>query len=209
LQRAAREGAMAESEVARVRRRKCGRPSASQLAIFALALVLAACATPRETFDLSAAQSGRPRGGGAIVVIDEPLSSAMIDTNRFIIRGPGGDLAYLAEAQWADRTPRLAQLRLIDRLQSRGVDAQRPGAFGAYRLATELRRFEIDEGRQVAIVEIQARLLNDKSSARVAEVTVVGEAPAPTTLGAEAAHAYEAALNAAAERLAAWLRARI
>jgi cholesterol transport system auxiliary component len=170
------------------------------------ALALAGCSTPRETFDLPP-ESLTVRGvHGSAIAILEPSASAIIDTNRFVIRGEGGDLAYLANAQWSDTVPRLVQTRLIDRLASRGLNAVRPGDGAAFRLSTELRRFEIDQGRETAVVEIVARVSSDKDSARVKEKVILGEAPAPHTLGPEAARAYEAALDAAVERLASWLR---
>ena len=170
------------------------------------ALALAACATPRETFDLPPEALTIGRVHGAAIAILEPSASSIIDTNRFVIRGEGGELAYLADAQWSDTVPRLAQTRLIDRLTSRGLNAVRPGDGAAFRLSTELRRFEIDQGRETAIVEIVARVSSDKDSARVKEKVILGEAPAPHTLGPDAARAYEAALDAAADRLASWLR---
>ncbi len=186
-------------------RRRGGRDGVAVLICAALAL--AACSTPRETFDLLPDAVARANVRGATVAIQEPSASAIIDTNRFVIRGEGGDLAFLADAQWSDTVPRLVQARLIDRLMARGVNAVRPGdAAAVFRLSTELRRFEIDSGRETAIVEIVARVTNEKDGARVSEKVFIGEAPAPHTLGPEAARAYEAALDATADHLASWLR---
>ena len=170
------------------------------------ALALPGCSTPRETFDFSAGTLALGRAHGAAIAIQEPSASAVIDTNRFVIRGEGGDLAYLADAQWSDTVPRLVQGRLIDRLNAKGLTAVRPGEGAAFLLSTELRRFEIDSRDETALVEIVARVTKEKDGARVSEKVIVGEAPAPHTLGPEAARAYEAALDAAADRLAAWLR---
>jgi cholesterol transport system auxiliary component len=178
----------------------------AQAAAICAGLALAACSSPRETFDLASVSSGRPRAHGAAISIAEPHASAVIDSNRFVIRGEGGELNYLADAQWSDTVPRLVQTRLIDRLNARGLDAVHPGGGAALRLSTELRRFEIDSGAEAAIVEIFARLTNDKDGALVGEKVILGEAPAPHTLGPDAARAYEAALDLAADRLAAWLR---
>jgi cholesterol transport system auxiliary component len=171
------------------------------------ALALSGCASPRVTFDLSSETLARERAHGAVIAVEEPGASAIINTNRFVIRGEGGEIAYLAEAQWSDTVPRLVQGRLIDRLMARGLNAVRPGDGGAaFRLSTELRRFEIDSGSEKAFVEIVARVTNEKDGALVSEKVILGEAPAPHTLGPEAARAYEAALDAAADRLASWLR---
>ena len=170
------------------------------------ALALFGCASTRETFDLPPETLTHGRPHGAAIAIEEPHASAIIDTNRFVIRGEGGDLAYLADAQWSDTVPRLVQGRLIDRLTAKGLNAVRPGDGAAFHLSTELRRFEIDSSRETAFVEIVARVTNEKNGARVSEKVIVGEAPAPHTLGPEAARAYEAALDAAADRLISWLR---
>jgi cholesterol transport system auxiliary component len=170
------------------------------------ALALAGCANPRETFDLPPESLASGRAHGAAIAVQEPSASAIIDSNRFLIRGEGGEVAYLADAQWSDTVPRLVQARLIDRLTSRGVNAVRPGEGAGFRLSTELRRFEIDSGSETALVEIVARVTKEKDGARASEKVILGKAPAPHTLGPEAARAYEAALDAAADRLASWLR---
>jgi cholesterol transport system auxiliary component len=186
-----------------IRLKRTGRLCAAALCAV---LALAACSTPRETFDLPPEALTVGHVQGAAIAILEPSASAIIDTNRFVIRGESGDLAYLADAQWSDTVPRLVQTRLIDRLASRGLNAVRPGDGAAFRLSTELRRFEIDQGREMAIVDIVARVSSDKDGARVKEKVILGEAPAPHTLGPDAARAYETALDAATDRLASWLR---
>jgi cholesterol transport system auxiliary component len=188
-----------------IRLRRRGGLYAAATAICA-ALTLSSCANPRETFDLSPETLARGRAHGAAIAVQEPSASAFIDTNRFVIRGEGGNLSYLAGAQWSDTVPRLVQRRLIDRLTSHGVNAVRPGDGAAFRLSTELRRFEIDSGSETALLEIVARVTNEKDDKLVSEKVILGEAPAPHTLGPEAARAYEAALDAAADRLASWLR---
>jgi len=187
-----------------IRLKQRGRLYAAAALCAALALV--GCSSSRETFDLPPESLKVGSIRGAAIAVLEPSASAIIDTNRFVIRGESGDLAYLADAQWSDTVPRLVQTRLIDRLASRGLNAVRPGDGAAFRLSTELRRFEIDQGRETALVEIVARVASAKDDARVKEKVILGEAPAPHTLGPDAARAYEAALDAAADRLASWLR---
>ena len=132
-----------------------------------------------------------------------------VASDRLVIRGAAGDLAVLADAQWADRLPRLVEARLITRLRAGGVDATFPGAVASYRLTSELRRFEIDSAREIAVVEIAARLSSESNGARRGEAVFVGEAPAPHTLGPDAVRALDAALDQASARLVAWTRARI
>ncbi|MGA8170619.1 MAG: ABC-type transport auxiliary lipoprotein family protein [Methylocystis sp.] len=182
-------------------------------ALVSLALVLAGCASaPRETFDLSGASSGarsRFASPTGVVAVAEPVALQPVASDRLVVRGADGDLAVLSDAQWSDRLPRLAQARLIDRLRAGGVDATLPGAVASYELTSELRRFEIDASRGIAVVEIVARLSNDRDGARRGEAIFVGEAPAPHTLGPDAVRALDAALNRAMDRLLVWTRARI
>jgi cholesterol transport system auxiliary component len=182
-------------------------------ALAAMVLALAGCsAAPRETFDLSGSFSGAPSrfaAAAGAVSVPEPIASQPLASDRLVIRGAADDLAVLADAQWADRLPRLVESRLIARLRAGGVDATFPGAVASYQLASELQRFEIDAARQIAIVEIAVRLSSDRNGARRGDAVFVGEAPAPHTLGPDAAKALDAALNQASSRLVAWTRARI
>lgn len=182
-------------------------------ALAALILALAGCsAAPRETFDLSGASrvgGSRLSERGGTVVVAEPTALQPTASDRLVIRGAAGDLAVLADAQWADRLPRLVEARLIARLRAGGVDATFPGAVASYQLATELRRFEIDAPREIAVVEIAVRLSSESNGARRGDAVFVGEAPAPHTLGPDAVRALDAAMDQASDRLVAWTRARI
>lgn len=187
------------------------RAGLRRAALVAFPLLASCAAAPRETFDL-AAGAPKPlravelRSGTAAVVVETPEASELIDSNRFVIRSAGGDLAYLADAQWADLAPKLVQARLVAALMRGGVDAAYPGASGALRLESELRRFEIDEGRGSAVVEIAARLSSESSGARRAAAIFSGEAPAPHTLAPDAARALATALDSAAQALVSWTR---
>jgi cholesterol transport system auxiliary component len=189
---------------------RIGRAASKGVALasaLAALISLPGCSSPRETFDLSPSPPAS-HVAGVVIAVDEPNAPAVLDGDRFLLRDENGALSYLADAQWSDRLPRLVQMRLIERLERRGLRAVRAGEAAALRLSTELRRFEIDTPRGTAIVEITARLTRDKGGATVAEATFSGEAPAPHTIGVEAVHAYEAALDMAADRLAAWARSR-
>jgi cholesterol transport system auxiliary component len=181
--------------------------------LVALGLALVGCsAAPRETFDLSGAAKlaeTRLSTRAGVVAVAEPVASQPLDSDRLVIRGASGDLALLADAQWADRLPRLVEARLIARLSAGGVDATFPGAVVSYQLTSELRRFEIDESRQMAVVEIAARLSNDQTGAKRGATVFIGETPAPQLLGPDAARALDAALNQALDRLVVWTRSRI
>jgi len=58
--------------------------------------------------------------------------------------------------------------------------------------------------RGVAVVEIAARIIDDRSNAQRAERIFIGEAPAPSTLGAEAPQALRAALEITIAQMTRW-----
>jgi cholesterol transport system auxiliary component len=185
------------------------------LGLAVLVAVLSGCgAPPRATFDLRDASLPEPTHVSspkrkALVRVAEPAAEQLLNSNRLAIREAGGSLGYLADAQWADRAPRLIQGRLVARLLGDGVDASFQGGATGYLLTTDLRRFEIDAARGVAVVEMAARLSDDKSGALRGEAVFSGEAPAPHTTGPDAAHALESALQPVAGELAVWVRRRI
>jgi len=181
------------------------------------ALTLSACGAPtRQTFDLSGLPGDRtgalasaPRNGSARVSIEEPTAVAPFGGERIVIRTEDGGVAFLADAQWADRATRLMQRRLIGAFSSSGLAAALPAGPVEAALAFDVRRFEIDAARGVAVVELMATLRDDRSGQRRAAQIFRGEAPAPHTKDGAAALALEAALDAATGRLIAWTRARL
>lgn len=177
------------------------------------ALTLAGCAEPpRQTFDLAGPVSGAraaPRGSGAALVVREPAAVAPTSTERVVVREADGSVAVLPGVQWSERLPRLFQNRLIGALQGAGVSAAQFSVGATVALATDVRRFEIDVARDVAVVEIAARLVDDRSGATRAAQLFEAESPAPGHTGAPAVHALGEAAAKAAARIAAWARARM
>lgn len=179
------------------------------------ALSLSACGSaPRESFDLSAgahASASRAAVGraGAALAVNEPEASPPLHPERIVIRIAPGEIAYLAGAQWADRLTRLVQARLVSALGRGGVAATLPGAPVAAALSTIIQRFEIDLARQAAVVEIAARILDDKTGRERAARVFRGEAPAPHTYGAAAVQSLEMALDDVSRQLVGWARGRI
>jgi cholesterol transport system auxiliary component len=178
-------------------------------------LALCGCgATPRETFDLQGASVFEKThlsklNQRAALSVAEPTADQLLNSNRLVVRQEAGNLAYLADAQWADRAPRLVQARVISRLVRGGVDAAFPGGVVWYDLTTELRRFEIDAPRGVAVVEIAARISSDQSGALRGAAVFLGEAAVQHTQGPQAANALDEALDRATAQLVVWTRKRI
>lgn len=188
-------------------RRRAAR--AIGLAGLALMLPLAGCAqAPRETFDLSGEQivsRSVSLKSGPSVTVAESAAIAPVASDRVVVRAQDDSLAVLPGVQWSERLPRLFQSRIVEAMQQAGLSAS--SNFGApIRLQTDLRRFEIDVARSLAVIEIAAQLIDDRTGRTRASRLFVEETPAPDHTGALAVRSLSEAAARAAARIAAWAR---
>lgn len=182
------------------------------LPIVGLAFFLAGCAqAPRETFDLSSEPVALRSVGlrsGSVVFVAQPVASFPTASDRVVVRAENDSIAVLPGVQWSAPLPGLLQARLVEAMQRSGLSASE-NIGGPTRLQTDLRRFEIDIGRNLAVVEIAAQLVDDRSGRVRAARLFVAEAPAPDHTGAPAVRALSEAAAQAAARLAQWARAQL
>jgi len=147
-------------------------------------LLLAGCGggPAPATFDLSAARDFGRIGGGGQLAVTEPVALQPINSERIIVR-QGASVSFVGGGQWSEKLPALVQARLIQTFEngSRIATVGRPStlANAGAMLASELRAFEIDAVRHVAVVEITARIVQASgpvTAARIfrAEVPVNG-----------------------------------
>lgn len=140
----------------------------------------------------------------ARLVIREPDAVPPDNSDRIVIRTGPQSVANLSDVQWADRLPRLVQTQILEGFERAGVPSTTPGQAADFAFATEIRRFEIDVQRGLAVVEIAARVIDDRNNAQRAERIFIGEAPAPSTSGAEAPQALRAALEISIRQMTRW-----
>jgi cholesterol transport system auxiliary component len=195
------------------RNNDAGRKTArAGLFVVALTLALSGCGQPaRETFDLSgtapAARLSGP-GGGAALSVREPTAVAPTNADRIVVRDYDGSVSVLPGVQWSDRLPRLLRTRMIEALRNSGVAAA-PISLGAERsLVTDIARFEIDVARDLAVVEISARIVDESGGATRASQHFTAEVPAPDHTGAAAVQALTDAAGQVLSRLSSWARGR-
>ena len=130
-------------------------------------VVLAGCsAAPLTSYDLSALPIASARQTSHIqLVIAEPLAVAALDSERILVRGSDNSLAYLGGAQWAERLPSVVQARLVQSFENTHSLSRvaRPGdrIVPDYQLDCEIRAFELDVASGQAVVEIEAKLVDD------------------------------------------------
>lgn len=179
--------------------------------LLAVSLTLAGCgggATPT-TFDLSAPRDfGKLRGSRAALVVNEPTTVQTLDSDRVIVKDSAGALSFLGGAQWADRVPKLVQIRLIQTFEngSRIASVSRPGEriVPDYQLNTDIRAFNIDAGSGSAVVEITAKLVTDRTGHIQRAKLFTARVPAGAVDGAGAAQALDQALSQVLIQIVRW-----
>ncbi|WBJ99519.1 ABC-type transport auxiliary lipoprotein family protein [Methylocystis parvus] len=185
--------------------------NARALVCAAFALCAAGCAQPpSQVFDLAGASvptHRSVRADGALS-IREPMAVSPTSSNRIVLRDADGSVFVLPDVGWSAPLPRLLRERLIESLQKADVGAARIGGSGRA-LATDIRRFEIDVARNVAVVEIYVRILDENTGAARAAQNISAETFAPAHTGAAAALALTDAAAQALARIAAWARSRL
>jgi cholesterol transport system auxiliary component len=178
----------------------------------ALCALLAGCAAGSgaktlDTFDLTTpdAVKAGARKGKIQILVTEPQALKALDSENIVVRNGASQIQYLAGAQWSDRLPKIVQARLIQAFEKSGRfgGVGRPGEGLAidYQIITEIRAFGIEDG--VAVVEIGAKLLNDRNG--VVRSSKTFEASVRAGVGANAfVEALDQAFSGVAADLAAW-----
>lgn len=172
--------------------------------------LLAACGgTPsRTTFDLTApADVGRVGGSRAQLVINEPTTVQAIDSDRILVRDAGA-LSYLPDAQWADRLPKLFQVRLIQTFEnaSRLGRVGRPGdrVVADLALNVDIRSFGIEVASSQAVVEVTVRIVSDRNGRVSAARGFVARVPVSGVTGPVAARALDEAMSQVLRDIVKW-----
>ncbi|MBM3577285.1 MAG: ABC transporter protein [Alphaproteobacteria bacterium] len=188
------------------------RKAARMAAIASLALLVAACAqATRETFDLTSDMSalrGVALRSGPPIFVPEPAAVAPTSSDRIVVRAGDDSVAVLPGVQWSEQLPHLFQRRLIEGLQRCGLSAS-AGMGAQTRLQTDLRRFEIDIARDLAVIEVSVALIDESNGRARAARIFVEETPAPDHIGSQAARALSDAAAQVALRVGQWARARL
>ncbi len=180
---------------------------------FAASVLLAGCGggSAPTTYDLSAPRDfGRLGGSRATLVVAEPTTVQALDSDRVIVKDSTGALSFLGGAQWADRVPKLVQVRLIQTFEngSRLGSVARPGdrITPEVQLITDIRSFNIDAGSGAAVVEITAKLVGDRTGDIRRARLFSARVPAGAVDGAGAAQALDRALSQVLIEIVRWAR---
>ncbi|XUR34380.1 ABC-type transport auxiliary lipoprotein component domain-containing protein [Rhizobium leguminosarum bv. trifolii] len=150
------------------------------------ALILSGCGTAakNDTYDLPAAVDGSgPAAKSRQILIASPTALRSLDSEQIVIRVSPSEIQYLSKAQWGDKLPRIVQSKLVEAFENSGklggVGMPGQGLAIDYQIVTDIRSFEIDasHGNQ-AVVEISAKILNDRNGSVRAQKVFRAMAPA-------------------------------
>ena len=150
------------------------------------ALILSGCGTAakNDTYDLSAAVDGDgPAAKSRQILIASPTALSAIGSEQIVIRVSPSEIQYLSRAQWGDKLPHMVQSKLVEAFENSGklggVGIPGQGLAIDYQVVTDIRSFEIDasNGNQ-AVVEISAKILNDRNGSVRAQKVFRAMAPA-------------------------------
>ena len=179
----------------------------------AAAMLLAGCGggSAPTTYDLSAPRDfGRLASSRTTLVVAEPTTVQALDSDRVIVKDSSGALSFLGGAQWADRVPKLVQTRLIQTFEngSRLGAVARPGdrITPEVQLVTDIRSFNIEAASGMALVEITAKLVGDRTGDIRRARMFSARVPAGAVDGAGAAQALDRALSQVLIEIVRWAR---
>lgn len=181
------------------------------VSLVCLSLALTGCVSPGgsnkalDTYDLAvpSVDKSAKRKSGIQILIAEPQALKILDSESIVVRAGPSSVAYLGGAQWSDRLPKMVQARLVQAFENAnrfgGVGRPGEGLAIDYQVMTDIRAFEIDQsGNGSAVVEISAKLLNDRNG--VVGASKLFRASVNATSGRGA---YVKSLNKAFDQVAA------
>src|SRR5690606_27913517 len=102
------------------------------------------------------------------ILVPQPSALKAIDSDQIVIRPSSSEIQYLAKSQWSDSLSKMVQAKLVQAFENTGrvggVGMPGQGLAIDYQVVTDIRTFEVQtSGAATAVVEISAKLLNDRN----------------------------------------------
>lgn len=168
-----------------------------------------------DTYDLAvpSVEKAQKRKASVQILVAEPQALKILDSESIVVRSSPSSVAYLGGAQWSDRLPKMVQARLVQAFENSGrfAGVGRPGEGLAidFQVLTDIQAFEINQsGNSIAMVEISAKLLNDRNG--VVGSSRLFSASVPSAAGGAAfVNALDAAFDKVAAEIVAWAASNI
>lgn len=208
------------------------KSKAGSAARAALGIALAACvagcsggvlggligtgSNPTPTYDLSAPTNfgALPPRARGLLAVEQPTALQILDTEKVVISPNPGEVAYLSDAQWVDRLPKLLQARIVQSFENssriRAVAKTQDRVSADYILVVDIRQFGITayDGPQ-AVVELSVKIVYQRGG-RIAAATVLSSrVAASATSGQAATLALDQAFSDVLVQMVKWTSRRI
>lgn len=148
------------------------------------------------------------------ILITEPKVLSSLDNDRIVVKPSNSRIAFFGAVRWSDRLPRLVQLYLSRAFAgtkgARAVGLPGDGLVIDHQLLFDLRAFQVETvgNNFVARVEINVRILNDKTGRVISNETFTAATPAKDD-PVSAVSALNAALDDVAGDLITWVYRKI
>lgn len=169
------------------------------------AAIIGGGGAPSVLYDLTVSRDISSKGQGTRrqLLVPVPQAVAALDTDRMLVRTSNNSLAYYPQAQWADRLPKLVQVRMVEAFEATGnvraVGVPGQGLFIDVQVVPEIRSFEVEviNGQAVGTITLSIKLMND-GNGRVFASKVFS---ASVTSQSDSADAGAQALNTAFDQV--------
>ncbi len=189
--------------------------TAARAALMAvLAATLAACGSgpaKNDTFSLSATASAveGPSARSRQILVQQPSALKALDSEQIVIRPSPSEIQYLAQSQWSDSLSKMVQAKLVQAFENTGrlggVGMPGQGLAIDYQIVTDIRAFEVQTaGADAAVVEISAKLLNDRNGTVRAQKVFRATVPVGGTGNPAFVKALDAAFAAVTADIVGW-----
>jgi len=146
------------------------------------------------------------------LVVEEPVSSRALDTDRIMIKRTPLEIGYMAGGRWSDRAPRMIQTRLVESFENSGhivaVGRQVIGLRGDYNLKSELREFQAEffdgpEGPNV-LVRMNFKIIEMPSANIIASTTFSRRVSIDPDSAESIVNGFDEALGGVMKRAVQW-----
>lgn len=188
------------------------------LALGTLAAGLSACAStaPNALYGIEAPAAAAAEGARkpVQVLVAVPKALQALDSSNIAVVQQGPVYTYFPQAAWADQLGNVVQTGIVRTLENtrrlRGVGMPGDGLLIDYQLQTEIRSFELNiAGNARGVVEIAARLVNDRNGRTVDSTVFRAEVASGGQSADQAVRAMNTAAGQVFTELAAWVISRV
>jgi cholesterol transport system auxiliary component len=171
---------------------------------------------PTPTFDLTAPTNfgPLPRTARGLLAVEQPTALQILDTEKVVISPTPGEVAYLSDAQWVDRLPKLMQARIVQSFENstriRAVAKTQDRVNADYVLVIDVRQFGIQAyDNPQAVVELSVKIVYQRGGRIAAGRVLISRVAAGATSGQAATLALDQAFSDVLVQMVKWTSRRI